>query len=84
MKLTPDQQFNMQATINMLANACTKIARDQTMSLTWEEKQAVRAMADHATQEAAAKLGLNYEGKKAEAHEPLDWFEALVYAGDPF
>ena len=60
----------------------TKLTRGEP--LTWAETQAVRAMADHAAQEAAAKLGLNYEGQKAEANDSHDWFSALQYAADPF
>lgn len=46
--------------------------------------QALRAAADHAGREAAARLGLHWEGEPVEPHDKLDWIQMLTYVADPF
>lgn len=66
--------------LRQLVDAATRNPQD----ITHEGMQALRAAADHAGREAAASLGLRWDGEPAAAHDRLDWIDLLRYVSDPF
>lgn len=71
-----------QLALDQLNVITMKAARGETLS--HDEIQVLRATADHAGREAAANLGLLYDGEPVEKHDRLEWVDMLTYVADPF